>query len=151
MRRNFLFLLLNGEVVSTIIYNLLKHINIMKNKSSTLKSVALVLLQAFLLQQIAFAAPGLSITDLNLFGTQSLKLSFNLPESIATVDEVFKSDNKSGPWSLVPGHQNNDKVIILIKDAHTNESGQLNLFPASLDTEREVETQEHTPPASGPL
>ncbi|MFT7637023.1 MAG: phosphomannomutase [Candidatus Omnitrophota bacterium] len=84
-----------------------------------LKMMAGVLTLAFSLQQLAIAAPNLNkftqVTDIP--SLNSLQLSFDLPESIALIEDVYKAPNAN-------------KTIILMQDAHTNESGQLNLAKA---------------------
>ena len=83
-----------------------------------LKSVSLVLVQAFLFQQIAFAAPELTPVKVDIF--EKPLVHFKLPESVALIEDAYK----------VPG---SSKTVILFQDAHTNESAQLNLARA-LDT-----------------
>ncbi|MCH7817715.1 MAG: hypothetical protein IIC60_14220, partial [Proteobacteria bacterium] len=83
--------------------------------SLQLKTITLFLLQAFFLQQIAFAAPA---GPLPLFGaSQTLKANFSFPPSVATIEETYKAPHSK-------------KTLILIQDAHTNASGQINVSKA---------------------
>ncbi len=83
---------------------------IMKKRHPYIKFISLVLVQAFALQQCAFAAPGLSLALKPSIQTQT----FQIPASIASVDDIYQAKDQK-------------KTIYLIQDAHTNESGQMNV------------------------
>jgi len=85
------------------------------NRYRLLKSITVFLVGAFSLQQVAFAAPGVKPFNLSFF--QKSPVSFKLPESVAKLDDSYKAPHS-------------DKTLILIRDAHTNESGQINLAKA---------------------
>lgn len=87
-------------------------------KTGFLKSIALIVLSTFLSQQLAYAAPlGVQPVQVSLESSkpQSFDVPFKIPESIALVDETYQA----GP-----------KTIILIQDAHTNDSGQIHIAEA---------------------
>jgi len=88
---------------------------------------------AFLLQQVAFAAPGAG--SLSLFRGRGASLSFLFPDSIATIEDVYDA----GRVNL---HSGEERRIFLIQDAHTNESGQMNIARA-LDVILEAEGIDH--------
>ena len=75
-----------------------------------LRAVSFILLQAFLVEQISWADV-VSPSKQNPFLRPEVSLS--IPESIVTIEDAYKSPS--------------DKTVYLIQDAHTNESGQLNL------------------------
>lgn len=81
--------------------------------------ISILILTSFLIEQASFAAD-LKPQAVNLFQSQKLNLSFQFPESVATIEDSWKS-------------QDSDKTIFLLQDAHTNESGQINLSK-TLDT-----------------
>ncbi len=81
-------------------------------KMSFLRLVSLALVQTFIAQELAFAAPELPKFD--LFLTEKPEINFTLPESIATMEDSWKAPSGS-------------RTLFLIQDAHTNESGQFNL------------------------
>jgi len=74
------------------------------------KFIALTVLSLFFLQQIAFAAPGV-IKPFNL--DSKPKISFEIPDTVATIEDSHLSST--------------ERTIYLIQDAHTNESGQINV------------------------
>lgn len=86
----------------------------MHGYSKHLKLVSSLLLQAFVLQQIAYAAPEIKPIEIR-FQEEKLKVNFSLPASVATIEDSWKSPEK------------NSKTLILLQDAHTNDSGQINL------------------------
>jgi len=93
--------------------------------SRSLKSVALTLVLCFSLQTVVQAAPD-AIKPLNLGFFSKPAISFEIPESIALVDEVFgpgpvHPSNRVGPGLV------SQKTLYLLQDAHTNESGQINI------------------------
>ena len=76
-----------------------------------LKFISAALVISFVGQEIGFAAPdGMAPKPL-------AKFNFSLPESVALIDEKYTAPN-------------GDKSIILIRDAHTNESAELNIAKA---------------------
>ena len=77
-----------------------------------LRAVSLSLVATFLLQDFSWAAAELVPKVIDLFGKP--KVTWSLPESVGTIEDA---------WNAPQG----DKQIILLQDAHTNESGQLNL------------------------
>ncbi|MEI8344775.1 MAG: hypothetical protein WCG06_01740, partial [Candidatus Omnitrophota bacterium] len=85
----------------------------MKKNNSFLKSISLVLVNAFVLEQVAFAAPELKPLAWDL-SPQKPRIQLSLPSSVALVEDAYTGDAKS-------------KTIYLIQDAHTNLSGQINL------------------------
>ncbi len=84
-------------------------------KHSPLRGIALTLATTFFLQQLAFAAPGLVPTQINL--STMPKISLELPESIALIDDAYVAKDSK-------------QLIYLMQDAHTNESGQMNMAKA---------------------
>ena len=90
------------------------------------KPLSTLLIISFLAEQFAFAAPGLSPKQINLFEKPVIHVKF--PESIATIEDAWQSP----PNASVGGQSDsrlrgNDKLVYLIQDAHTNDSGQINL------------------------
>lgn len=82
------------------------------NKTYSIKSIATFLILCLVLQSAVYAAP---VFVKPSFGINSnLPISLKLPSSIASIEDHYKAPNS-------------DKTIILIQDAHTNESGQLNI------------------------
>ena len=84
--------------------------------SRPLRTIALCLVYVFLLEQVAHAAPGV-IKPLSLSLFQRAPISFKFPESIALIEDSYKAPKS-------------EKTIILIQDAHTNNSGQINTSKA---------------------
>src|SRR3989338_4028341 len=80
-----------------------------------LKKISTVLVFSFAFQQISYAAPGVKPSQIDLFEKPSVH--FRFPESIATIEDAYKAPQ-------------GDRMVILMQDAHTNESGQLNLAKA---------------------
>jgi len=105
-----------GLILFRIYKLLISYKTIKLRRINFLKLISLIVFYAFVAQQFAFAAPGLSAQELSFL--QGPKAPFNLPSSVAFIDEVYKANTKQG------------KTIILLKDAHTNESGQLNVAKA---------------------
>ena len=87
----------------------------MPSKRNVLKSLSLMLVQAFLLQQVAYAAPGMTPIQLDLF--QKPGVGFEFPQSVAIIGDTWRAAGSR-------------KTVFLIEDAHTNPSGQLNLAKA---------------------
>lgn len=85
------------------------------DRNSVLRTVSLVLIQTFFIQQVSYAAPEFRPAQINLFEKPATHLRF--PDSVATIDDVYHA-----PGAL--------KTLYLFQDAHTNESGQLNLSRA---------------------
>ena len=81
-----------------------------------LKAVSLLLVVSFLTEQLSFAAEEIKPLALNLFEKPSISLKF--PDSVAQIEDTYEAGGK---------------LVYLIQDAHTNESGQLNLSKV-LDT-----------------
>ncbi len=77
-----------------------------------LRTISSFLLISFFCEQVSFAAADLKPVKFDLF--EKPGIHFKLPESIASVEDAWKA-----PAS--------DKLVYLIQDAHTNDSGQLNL------------------------
>jgi len=108
--RDFLF------SIYRCLYRYLKRPRLLKKESRfglRLKTISCVLVCVFFLQQIAHAAPGV-IKPLNLGFLQKPTISLDLPESIAMVEDFYNG-------------KKDQKTIILLQDAHTNESGQINV------------------------
>ncbi len=86
------------------------------SKSRTIvRSIALVLVNAFLFNQVAFSAVEIKPVELSFFSGPMLNIK--LPESIARIDGSYKAPSGK-------------KTVILFQDAHTNESGQINISKA---------------------
>ncbi|MBI2095325.1 MAG: hypothetical protein HYT89_04075 [Candidatus Omnitrophica bacterium] len=91
-------------------------------KGGFLKTVSSFLICAFLFQEFAFANPDIfKITpqggaDAENSKAWAQKLLPAIPESIATIEDSYQSDS--------------NKTVILIQDAHTNNSGQINVAKA---------------------
>lgn len=85
-----------------------------KQRWNNLRPIAIAVTLAFGAEQAAFAAPVVSTIV-----PASLKpqINFSLPQSVAVVDDAYKA----------PG---DTKLLILIQDAHTNDSGQMNVAKA---------------------
>jgi hypothetical protein len=77
----------------------------------SLRTISFVLVVSLFLEQLSFAAD-LKPAKIDLFEKQTI--DFKLPESIASIEDSWRAPNAS-------------LLIYLIQDAHTNESGQLNL------------------------
>jgi len=81
--------------------------------SKPLRVIALCLVYAFLLEQVVQAAPGV-IKPLNLSFFERPPVVLKIPESVALIEDFYKAPKS-------------DRTIILIQDAHTNTSGQINV------------------------
>lgn len=79
---------------------------------SRVRIISTFLALLFTLEQVAFAASEVMPKQLDIFEKPTIDLK--LPESIATVEDSWKAPDSS-------------KLVYLIQDAHTNESGQINL------------------------
>jgi len=99
-----------------------------------IKLIASTVLFAFTLQQCVYAAPEvIKPLHLNLF--QKPLVDFKIPESIATIEDSWHPSLRGARQAFVAGDvaipQQKDhstkKTIYLIQDAHTNESGQINI------------------------
>ncbi len=77
-----------------------------------LRTISLALILALLAEPVAFAAGELRPSDLGL--EQKAKLSFKIPESVASVEDAW-----------IPASAG--MTVYLLEDAHTNTSGQMNL------------------------
>src|SRR5262245_18485017 len=88
---------------------------LMPRTNPILKSISLLLVQPFVLQQVAYAAPGIAPVQFDLF--QKPGVGFEFPASVASIGDAYKA----------PGSR---KTVFLIEDAHTNPSGQMNLARA---------------------
>lgn len=85
-------------------------------KHRFLRAVATIVLTGFFAQEAALAAPtvGLSLAAVR---PAMPPVKFSLPRSVAVIEDTFTA-SASAP------------VVILIQDAHTNDSGQMNLARA---------------------
>ena len=113
---------------------------------SNLRFISNLLLLSFLFQQVSYAAGDSKPEPFNLF--QKPQVHFKLPESIASFEDSWLSAGQGQTKNVIarersersnltsnsedqiassPLASRNDKLIYLIQDAHTNESGQLNL------------------------
>jgi len=92
------------------------------------RAFASLLVVTFVMQEMAFAAPDLA--GLPAFGGKP-EIRFKLAPSVAEIEDSYKAPSGSG-----------QKTVILIQDAHTNESGQLNIARA-LDTILRAENIQH--------
>ncbi len=81
-----------------------------------LRVLSAVVAASFLVQDLSFAAIQMKPSELALF-PKSIP-SIELPRSVATVGESYQADGR------ISGK---DKTFILIQDAHTNESAQMNI------------------------
>ena len=93
-----------------------------------LKSLSLTLILCLIIQEFSYAAPQLQKMDLgwriedggekqkNLAWAK--KLLPPIPESVATIEDAYQVPQGSDPSGT--------KTVILIQDAHTNSSCQLN-------------------------
>jgi len=80
--------------------------------SKPLRVIALCLSYAFLLEQLVFAAPGV-IKPIELsFFKEKAPIALKLPGSVGVIEDFHRAE---------------DRTLILIQDAHTNTSGQINL------------------------
>ncbi|MFT5207700.1 MAG: hypothetical protein ACI9CF_001457, partial [Candidatus Omnitrophota bacterium] len=70
------------------------------------------LVLCLLMQSVVYAAP--SFPSLTNLWNQNLKINFVLPQSIGHIEDSYKAPNS-------------EKTIVLIQDAHTNASAQLNI------------------------
>ena len=97
----------------------------MRRKHNFLRAISFILLQSFIIQQVSFADV-LSPAKQNPFEKPNVDLK--IPQSVATIEDTYLSSPKSLIGDQVDSRlRGNDKLIYLIQDAHTNESGQLNL------------------------
>ncbi|MBI3252399.1 MAG: hypothetical protein HYZ52_03645, partial [Candidatus Omnitrophica bacterium] len=85
---------------------------------SALKSISLALIFSLLCEQIAFANPELKPIEWPF--RERPEIHFQFPASVARVEDAW----------VAPRARHDDKLFILIQDAHTNESGQINLAKA---------------------
>ncbi len=96
------------------IFFIFTNCNLLKRKT-LLKSISLFLVGCFLFQEISFANPDSRPIQWNVESKASLKWAKeflpDIPESIATIEDAWKGGQRA---------------IILIQDAHTNNSGQIN-------------------------
>ena len=81
----------------------------------TLRFIACLLVQTFIMEPLSYAAP--EIKALRLGRPEKLAVDFKIPDSVAAVEDSFKGSAGG-------------KTVILFQDAHTNNSGQLNLAKA---------------------
>ena len=90
-----------------------------------LRSISSLLTFSFLFQELCFANPDFKITpqggaEVESSKAWARKLLPPIPESVATIEDAWRSDDR--------GQKADDrKTVILIQDAHTNNSGQLNV------------------------
>ena len=83
----------------------------MREQNIFIRSVSIVVSLSFILESLVFAAPDIRPVALPVMEKPSIRL--DLPRSIATAGEAYRGSGA--------------KTIFLIEDAHTNESGQLNI------------------------
>ena len=92
---------------------------------SKLKTISLVLVASFILEQFGFASPAdLKPLRLDIFAKQKPFVDLELPESVARVEDSFDSHSAI---ASTPSQSRNDLLVYLLQDAHTNPSGQDNL------------------------
>ena len=77
-----------------------------------LRVVSAFLVLSFSFEQVSFAAGDLKPKQFDLF--EKTSIHFKLSESIASVEDTYKAPDS-------------DKLVYLLQDAHTNNSGQINL------------------------
>ncbi|MBI2094785.1 MAG: hypothetical protein HYT89_01280 [Candidatus Omnitrophica bacterium] len=85
-------------------------------KRPVLRSIASVLVAAFLIQDLAYANPDPDVTG--IFPESALRIQF--PPSVAVVEDVFLSEHRTP----------NSELIYLLQDAHANDSAQRNIARA---------------------
>ena len=104
----------------------------MKKTRIVLRSVSIILLQSFILQQVSFAdvvVPS-KVNPLSKPG-----VSLEIPETVATIEDAYKAKTADQrpetadqrPETADQRLETADKTIYLLQDAHTNESAQYNL------------------------
>jgi len=109
-----------------------------------IRLMSFLVLTTFLIEQLSFAAE-LKPQAVNVFETKKLELDFKFPDSIATIEDSWKARKTGG--ACLPDRQGSriadsgqdapskstihqppsNTLVYLIQDAHTNESGQINL------------------------
>ena len=109
----------------------------MERSNRFLRTISFILLQSFILQQISWADV-ISPAKKDVFVKPGV--SFVLPESVASIEDVYQAPNviaseaKQSMAEIASStsspRNDNRKTIYLLQDAHTNESGQLNLSKA---------------------
>src|SRR3989344_1013954 len=105
---------------------------------SWLRIIALVVVSAFLLQEAAVAAPEIKPFEWHFSNKPDIR--FELPYSVAFVEDAWAPGTRhQAPGIVIPAEagikpdprlRGDDKLVILIQDAHTNESGQINVAKA---------------------
>src|SRR3989338_8941372 len=92
--------------------------------STSLKSVSIILVVAFLAEQVAWAAPDFSPSKAVI--NETPKVELGIPESVATIEDSWIVDG--GSWMVDKGisstiHNPQSNILIYrLQDAHTNES-----------------------------
>ena len=86
----------------------------MKPKIHYLKIVSSLLVGTFFVQDLSWAALDLKPSEFALFPKPLL--SFNIPESVALIQDTYKGSG--------------GRTLVLIQDAHTNSSAQKNIAKA---------------------
>ena len=107
-----------------------------------MKSVSVLLILSFLFQETSFANPDLSKLEVRSWKLEEKNKNLHwarqllppIPESIATLEDAWRAE---GNKQKAIGN----KTIILLQDAHTNDSGQMSLAK-TLD----ILFQSQTPP-----
>src|SRR3989338_4729081 len=95
-----------------------------RTHSLTVRSISLLLAFTFLLSEISYAAPAVSLAVVPVDSLQTILKDpsrFELPAQFAHLQEIHKAESKSTAES---------PLIIHIQDAHVNLSGQQNLANA---------------------
>ncbi|MBI3251794.1 MAG: hypothetical protein HYZ52_00545, partial [Candidatus Omnitrophica bacterium] len=107
---------------------------------SILKKVSLILVFSFFFEQLSFANPDLKPLSFD-FTNKDQKLWAksvlpSIPDSVATIEDAWvaphviarrpQADEAILTAKIASPSARNDKLFILIQDAHTNNSGQLN-------------------------
>ncbi len=109
-----------------------------------LRSVSIILLQSFILQQVSFADV---VVPSKADPFSKPGVSLELPETVASIEDSYLGHRSPGTGHQVTGSQSHNKTIYLLQDAHTNESAQYNLAK-SLDIILKKENSELRTPSS---
>src|ERR1700690_2276865 len=86
-----------------------------------LRLVSIALLVSFFFQQVSYAAGDLKPQEFDLF--QKPLVHIKLPESVAAIEDAWNAQDLGDKRQAT----SDKKLIYLLQDAHTNESGQINL------------------------
>ncbi len=89
--------------------------NLKRGKRSWIfRAISLLIVLSFLFQEISYANPELKPISWNFIPKPSI--NFDLPQSVALIEDSYKGTDP--------------KIVILVQDAHTNDSGQMNISKA---------------------